>query len=374
MGAVIAVAVCSTSPEPIERSTVVATVAAAAICVVWTVVNSFYTAQNLYAHRDPTTYNLAARWLMDHSRMPIPTQPGLFGSPVGYVDASAGFGNSSAGHVYAQGNHLLPVFLAAAGKLFGVAGLLKANVAFAACGLFVLFGLARRIVGPWWALVVMTAMAVSLPLLYVARDTLSEPLALLYLIGGLLLLHRAIAYRRVRDFALAGLITASAAMVRIDAYVALLALVAVAAVILAIARPGRRVASRVAGRGAARRRDRAGLARLGRRRMALERLLPRRAHPHPRADGGDRPRAWSSPPAACCWSGGRRCGPGSRRRAPATGPPRSRPGCSSPRSPSWPPGRSGWWPAVAASTCSSGRFSARPASGPTSAAPTPSSR
>ena len=50
--------------------------------------------------------------------------------------------------------------------------------------LFVLFGLARRIVGPVWALVVMTALAVSLPMLYVARDTLSEPLALLYLLGG----------------------------------------------------------------------------------------------------------------------------------------------------------------------------------------------
>jgi hypothetical protein len=240
LGAAVAVAVCRTSPEPVDRATAFATLSAAIVCVVWAVVNSFYTAENLYAHRDPTTYNLAARWLIDHQRMPIPTRPDLFGAPAGYVDASAGFGSSSPGHVYAQGNHLLPVLLAGAGKVFGVAGLLKANVAFAAIGLFVLFGLARRIVGPVWGLVVMTAMAVSLPMLYVARDTLSEPLALLYLIGGLLLLHRAIAHRRVRDFALAGFIAASAAMVRIDAYVALIALVAVAAVLLVSARPGER--------------------------------------------------------------------------------------------------------------------------------------
>ncbi len=77
-------------------------------------------------------------------------------------------------------------------------------------------------------------------MIYVARDTLSEPLALLYLIGGLLLLHRAIAYRRLRDFALAGFVTATAAMVRIDAYVALLALVAVGVVLLVVAPVGRR--------------------------------------------------------------------------------------------------------------------------------------
>ncbi len=110
----------------------------------WAVINSSYFAEDLYAHRDPTTYNLGARWLMDHPRMPIPTQPGLFGSPAGFTDASAGFGNSSAGHVYAQGNHLLPVLLAAVGKVFGVGGLLRANVAFAAVALFVLFGLARQ--------------------------------------------------------------------------------------------------------------------------------------------------------------------------------------------------------------------------------------
>jgi hypothetical protein len=242
-GAAAAVAIARTSPEPVERPTVLATIAAFGLCVIWAIVNSFYTAQDLYAHRDPTTYNLAARWLMDHPRMPIPTHPELFGSPAGYVDMSAGFQNSSAGHVYAQGNHLLPVLLAAAGKLFGVGGVLTANVAFAAAALFVLFGLARRIVGPGWALVVLITFAVSLPVLYVARDTLSEPLALLLLVGGLLLLHRAIAYRRTRDFALAGFVAATAATVRIDAYLALLALVVVAAVLLAAAPVGARAAT-----------------------------------------------------------------------------------------------------------------------------------
>jgi hypothetical protein len=240
LSAAVAVGVCRTSPEPASRRTAVWTAAAAAIALAWFVVNAFFSAEDLYAHRDPTTYNLTGRWLMDHPSLPIPTHPELFGSPQGYIDGSAGFSNAGVGEVYAQGNHLLPVLLAAAGHLFGVTALFKVNVLFAAMALFVFFGLARRVVGPAWALVAMSALAVSLPMIYVGRDTFSEPLALLYLMGGLLLLHRAISYGRVRDFALAGLVAGVAAMARIDSDASLLALIGVLTVLLARAPIGAR--------------------------------------------------------------------------------------------------------------------------------------
>jgi hypothetical protein len=237
IGAAIA---CRTSAEVIDRSTVRATVVAAAILTLWCIVNCFFSAEDLFAHRDPATYNIAGRWLMDHGRMPIPTHPEFFGSPSGYVDQSAGFRNSSLGYVYAQGNHLLPVLLAAGGKVFGTGAVLRGNVVLAALGLFVFFGLARRIVGPIWALVAMSALALSIPVIFVARDTYSEPLALLFLMGGLLLLHRATTFDRTRDYALAGFVAGCAALVRIDAYVALLAFIVVATVLLAKAQPGGR--------------------------------------------------------------------------------------------------------------------------------------
>ncbi|HSY15509.1 MAG TPA: glycosyltransferase family 39 protein, partial [Jatrophihabitantaceae bacterium] len=241
-GAAVAVTFGRRSPAPASREVAKLTLLAAALLLCWFVANCFFSAQDLYAHRDPATYDLAGRWLMDHPSLRIPTRLSWFGTPAGYNDESAGFTDTALGQVSAQGNHLLPVLLAAVGRLFGIAAMLRANLLFAAVALFALFGLARRIVGPRLAVAAVSAFAVSLPVLYVSRDTFSEPLALLFLMAGLLLLHRAISHGRTRDYALAGFVAGSAAMVRIDAYAALLALIVVAAGLLAKAPPGQRAA------------------------------------------------------------------------------------------------------------------------------------
>jgi hypothetical protein len=229
LGAAAAVAVCGLSRGPVDRRAVQYTLIAIGIALVWLVVNSFFSAENLFAHRDPATYNLAGRWLMDHSGLHIPGQADLFGSPSGGALGSAGFGRSTQTELYAQGNHLLPALIAVAGWMFGTGALLRANVAFGALALFVFFGLARRVVGGRLALLAMVIFAVSMPLIFVSRDTYSEPLALLFLTGGLALLHRAVESGRVRDFALAGFVLASSVPARIDSNVSLLAVLITAA-------------------------------------------------------------------------------------------------------------------------------------------------
>jgi Dolichyl-phosphate-mannose-protein mannosyltransferase len=228
-GAAVAVAVCGAGPEHVDRRAVRYTLIAIGLALVWCIVNSFFSAENVFAHRDPATYNLSGRWLMDHSRLGIPTQPEIFGSPAGGSGSSAGFGLSGSTQLYAQGNHLLPALLAVAGWLFGTTALLKANVTFGALALLAFFGLARRVVDAPLALVAMVAFAVSMPLIFVSRDTYSEPLALLFLVGGLGLLHRAVSSGRVRDFALAGFVLGTSAMARIDSDVSLLAVLVTAA-------------------------------------------------------------------------------------------------------------------------------------------------
>ncbi len=180
-------------------------IAAALGCIVWAIVNCAYSAEDLYAHRDPTTYNLAGA-LVDGSPESEDRHAARAVRVAGRVTSASRPASAMPrpGTCTRRATTCCPSCWPRAGKIFGVSGLLKANVVFAAVGLFVLFGLARRVVGPIWALVVMAALAVSLPLLYVARDTLSEPLALLFLLGGLLLLHGAIESGRTRDFALAG--------------------------------------------------------------------------------------------------------------------------------------------------------------------------
>ena len=230
---------------------------------------------------------------MDHSRLPIATHPEIFGTPPGYGDASAGFGNtlSGGGHVYAQGNHLLPAMLAVVGWLFGTTAMLKANVAFGAMALFAFFGLARRVVTPPLALLAMTVVAVSMPLAFVSRDTYSEPLALLFLMGGLALLQRAVGSgpgprlrtrgRRGRD-GRSGAHRQRRQPARHHRHGGTHARVLRSAPAAARAR--------LRGRTARRRRG-AGRHRLGGRVAAVQRLLPRRATPHPAAHRGRLPPA-----------------------------------------------------------------------------------
>jgi hypothetical protein len=228
----------------VDRRALAHTLLAIGFVAAWLAVNSFFSAENVFAHRDPATYNLAARWLMDHSELRIAVHPELFGSPAGGSGGSAGFGLSTATELYAQGNHLLPAVLAATGWLFGTGALLRANVAIGALALLAFFGLARRVVGGPLALLAMTVFAVSMPLIFVSRDTYSEPLALLFLVGGLGLLHRAVDSGRVRDFALAGFVVSMSAPARIDSDVSLLAVVVTAAAFpLFASRATRRVAT-----------------------------------------------------------------------------------------------------------------------------------
>ena len=239
-GAAIAVAICGLGSGHVDRRVAQYTLAAIGIAVVWFVVNSFFSAENLFARRDPATYDLAARWLMDHSRALIPTHPEVFGSPPGYNDSAAGFRHASPTELYAQGNHLLPALLAVVGWIFGTTAMLKANVAFGAVALVVFFGLARRVVSGPFALLAMVVLAVSMPLVFVSRDTYSEPLALMLLMGGVALLHRAIESNRIRDFALAGFIAGTAASCRIDTYPSLLAIILAAMLLLVFAAPAAR--------------------------------------------------------------------------------------------------------------------------------------
>jgi hypothetical protein len=214
--------------------------------LVWLAANFGYAAQNVFATRDPATYNLAARWLMDNPTMHISTHPELFGSPTGFVAYSPGFSAVSPqlpGHLYAQGNHLMPIFAAIGGWVAGIGGLFRANLVLGALGLIGLYAIGRRIVGPPLALLAVVAMAVSMPMLFVSRDMYSETLMMLFLLGGTAVLHRAVTTGRRWDYLLAGLIAGSAAMVRIDSYLALLVIVVSAIAVVSIAPLGQRRAA-----------------------------------------------------------------------------------------------------------------------------------
>lgn len=227
IGAALAVWACGFRPDlPTGRGAVLIHLAALAVCVLWFLYNVRYTAQDVYATRDPATYLITARWLVDHPTLQIPTHLEIFGSPPGGFGDTGGFAPVAPGTLNAQGNHLLPALSAMFAWVFGKAALFDANTFFTALALLAFFGLARRIVAPLLALALLIALATSMPVIYVGRDSFTEPLTLLFLIGALALLHRGYRSGRVADFALAGLAGGSAAMARIDSYGGLIGLVA----------------------------------------------------------------------------------------------------------------------------------------------------
>ena len=176
--------------------------------------------------------------------------PQVFGFPPGAPGVvSGGFNNIRHTQiVYAQGNHLLPVLLGLTGKYLGLKAMFAANTVFGGAALFVLFGLARRVCGSAaFALAATAALALSVPYVYAARDTFSEPLTMLFLIGGLALVQRAWTSGSPRQFALAGFVGACSAMVRVDTYAALVGFVAAAAMVALVAGRGRRRAAAACG-------------------------------------------------------------------------------------------------------------------------------
>lgn len=239
-GAVLAAWACGLPRElPGGRSAVAIHLAAVLVCVAWFYYNVRYTAQDVYATRDPATYTITARWLVDHPSLQIQTHLEIFGSPTGGVGETGGYALVAPGTLNAQGNHLLSAMVAMFAWIAGNHAVFQANTLITALALLVFFGFARRIVAPVLALAAMTALALSMPVVYVGRDNYTEPLTLLFLIGALALVHRAHRSGRIIDFALAGLVGGSAAMARIDSYGGLIGLVAAAAVYVIVSRDRR---------------------------------------------------------------------------------------------------------------------------------------
>lgn len=231
-----------------SRRDVLFAAAALLIALAWFAYNVNYSAQDVYATRDPATYTIAGEWLVHHGSLQIHVHPEIFGNPVNQQLGSSSYAVVGDGLLNAQGDHLLPVLLAISGSLFGTTALLSTNTVLAALALFVFFGLARRVVGPLLGLMAMLALALSMPYVYVGRDTYTEPLTMLFLMGGLLFAHRGWTGRRPQDWILAGLASGAAVCARVDSYGAIVGIVAAATLFVAVARADqRRSAVRCAG-------------------------------------------------------------------------------------------------------------------------------
>jgi hypothetical protein len=238
--AVAALGVGLVRPEPLAGSRLLD---GAAVLVVlgFAVLNVRYSAQNISVFRDPAAYAVTGQWLVHHGSLPIPVEPEVFGAVKGVSFYSAAFDPAhTAGFVYPQYSNLLPGLLAVAGWLDGDGLLLKLNPLIGSAALLGFYGLVRQYTARVWALVAVIVLGVSLPQLHFSRNTYSEPVTMLFLVGGLALLREAQRRGSTRGYGLAGLVLGSAALARIDGLYFLLTVPLLAAVTLAVASPERR--------------------------------------------------------------------------------------------------------------------------------------
>jgi hypothetical protein len=179
----------------------------------WFLLNLPYIAERVQITRDPDLYTLAALRLLDHPE-------------------------TSIGRLHPQGNHLVSGVSAVVGWVFGETAVFWGNLACGAAALVALYVLARRLVGPWWGLVPMVALAVSMPMLEFSRALYSEPLAMTFTFLGATLLLSAWARDSSGGYALAGAAFGGVALARVDGVLPLLG-VLVGLTVAAFVHPGR---------------------------------------------------------------------------------------------------------------------------------------
>ena len=188
-------------------------------------INIKYSAQEIWVFRDPSTYALTGEWLAHHSSAFVHTQPEVFGSVKGLTGGSLGFGQLHPGLVQSQYPDAAPM-LVAIGGWFSDSLLLRVAPMIGGVALLGFYGLVRSIVTEWWALGAMALMAVSLPMINFSRAVYSEPVTMVFLLGGLALLFVCDEAGGWQLHLVTGLTIGAAELARVDGGLYLLAIAA----------------------------------------------------------------------------------------------------------------------------------------------------
>jgi hypothetical protein len=157
----------------------------AAVSVAFGVFNAAFHSQFVIVEYDAASYMQFASWISEHGTTVIAENSQAFGGhPASITYASAAFFQVD-GHVVPQFMAGLPMVLSLGFWAGGTRLALFWAPVLGALAVFTFGGLAARLVGPRWAPFAALAIGVTIPMQYVSRDTWSEPLALIFLVGGL---------------------------------------------------------------------------------------------------------------------------------------------------------------------------------------------
>lgn len=187
--------------------------------------------------RDPGVYAATGKWIASNGTLEVQAGRAWAAKGPEFNWASAGMYPEGDGQLEFQFNHLAPVLFAEGATIGGDRLLFAMPALLGALGLCAVFAAGCRLVRrPWLVLAAVTALALSLPEMSVARDTYSETTAQFLLWSGLWLLLTAYERRRLGVALLAGMAVAGTMLGRVDAMVYLIPLPMLGGVALLAAR------------------------------------------------------------------------------------------------------------------------------------------
>lgn len=176
-----------------------------------------YSAERMLGERDDVVYANHAIYMAHHGRLDVPypwpeEAESLFSrayaAPPGFYETQP--------TLTVQFGHLFPAWLAQAFSSFGQNGLFRLNGVIMILSLLVLYGLFRLLLSPPFAVTATLFIAFNPSTLWIARVTLTEPLAQLLLLSGILLFLHSLRLGHLPAARWAGVCFGVAALVRID--------------------------------------------------------------------------------------------------------------------------------------------------------------
>lgn len=191
---------------------------AAVLALGFLVLASSAPSHHVLVNRDPGSYATTARWLARDGSLQVDGAAGGLEAEEPLTFESYAVYDVGDGRLQLQFNHLASVVMAVGHDLGGTRLMFRVPALVATAGLMSLYAVAVRMTGrPLASLLAPAALAATMPFLYVARDTFSEPFTMALLWSAVLAGSVAAATRRAGAGAVAGLLLGAAAATRADA-------------------------------------------------------------------------------------------------------------------------------------------------------------
>lgn len=207
---------------------------------VWFFANLRWAAEYLVVRRDPGFLTLSALWLTHHPSTDIPSSGAVaaaHGFPYLLADAPEAW-NLNGDMIQPQGAKMLPALAAVGGWIGGETGVLYADLAVGAVGLLATYVLARRMMGPFAALVPALGLSLTVSHIWLSRANYTEPITMVLLLAALAWAWQGVEHKRIGPLIAAGIASGSTFLARVDGPLFSLGVALGVAVALAVSRTG----------------------------------------------------------------------------------------------------------------------------------------